>query len=53
MKYYVGGRVLTFDMESFLPVHNQELLSLRSARRPVLVNISVKFYKDIAYLERV
>ena len=47
MKYYVGGGVLTFDMESFLPVHNQELLSLRSARRPVLVNIFIKFHKDI------
>ena len=47
MKYYVGGGVLTFDMESFLPVHNQELLFLRSARRPVLVNISIKFHKDI------
>ena len=45
MKYYVGGGVLTFDMESFLPVHNQELLSLRSAHRPVLLNISIKFQK--------
>ena len=47
MKYYVGGGVLTFDMESVLLVHNQELLSLCSARRPVLVNISIKFHKDI------
>ena len=35
MKYYVWGGVLPFDMESFLPVHNQELLSLCSVRRPV------------------
>ena len=34
-------------MESFLPVHNQELLSLSSACRPVLINISIKFHKDI------
>ena len=47
MKYYVGGGVFTFDMESFLPVHNQELLSLRSACRPVLVNISLKFHEDV------
>ena len=31
----------------FLSVHNQELLSLRSACRAVLVNISIKFHKDI------
>ena len=43
----VGWGVLTFDMESFLPVHNQELLSLVTACRPVLVNISIKFHKDI------
>ena len=43
----VGWGVLTFDMESFLSVHNQELLSLKSACRPVLVNISIKFHKDI------
>ena len=43
----LGVWVLTFDMESFLPLHNQELLSLRSARRPVLINTSIKFYKDI------
>ena len=48
MKYYGGGGVVTFDMERFLPVHNQELLSLRcSARRPVLVDISIKFHKNI------
>ena len=36
-------------MESFffLPAHNQELLPLRFVRRPVLVNISIKFHKDI------
>ena len=45
MKYYVGGGVLTFDMESLLPVHNRELLSLRSACRTMLVNISLKFIR--------
>ena len=43
----MGWGVLTFDMEIFLPIHNQELLSLTSACRPVLVNISIKFHKDI------
>ena len=40
-----GRGVLTFDMEIFLP-HNEELLSLSSACRPVFVNISIKFHKD-------
>ena len=43
----MGRGVLSLDMESFLPVHNQELLSFSSACRPVFVYISKKFHKDI------
>ena len=42
----VGGGLYFCNGKSS-PVHNRELLSLRSARRPVLVNISIKFHKDI------